>query len=314
MSIHETIEILKLRKTDFLKTKSFSQLPGIYTFFFIGDDFPILGNKVSKNQIIYIGKTESSQEKRDAKTHFTSGKTGSSTVRKSIGSLLCSTMKLTPVPRNSIDYGKNRFSHFKFDEESEMKITEWMANNLALSFYEYPKTKKEIEHLESELIDAIVPVLNISKNSKNFFRNSLLQYRKNCALSAAKIEREITHKIISNTTMNKPLNIDFTRAAGKYIDLWARKTKNIEKALSDFSIKSLQLNPEEFKQVGNRKSYSFNLEYVNGAIHNDISGSAVARDLDKAIQNSIEIKKLLKIGHFKINMDKQFCLWIKRMS
>ena len=38
----------------------------------------------------------------------------------------------------------------------------WMENNLALSFYEYPRTKQEIEYLETKLIDELVPILNIS--------------------------------------------------------------------------------------------------------------------------------------------------------
>jgi len=69
MTTNDIIELLRNWKTDFTKTKAFSQLPGIYAFFYIGDDFPILGSHVSKHQLIYIGKTESSQQKRDAETH-----------------------------------------------------------------------------------------------------------------------------------------------------------------------------------------------------------------------------------------------------
>ncbi len=87
MTTNEIIRLLKERETNFLKTKAFSQLPGIYAFFYIGNGFPLFEECVYKHKIIYIGKTESSQEKRDAKTHFTTGKTGSSTVRKSIGSI-----------------------------------------------------------------------------------------------------------------------------------------------------------------------------------------------------------------------------------
>ena len=48
----EIIEILKKREKDFLKTKSFSQQPGIYAFFYIGSDFPLFGDVVKKHQII----------------------------------------------------------------------------------------------------------------------------------------------------------------------------------------------------------------------------------------------------------------------
>ncbi len=187
MTIKEIIELLKDRETDFLKTKSFSKFPGIYAFFYIGNDFPLLGDIVSKHQIIYIGKTESSQEKRDAKTHFTTDKTGSSTVRKSIGSILCSQENLKPIPRNDSDYKNGRFSHFKFDFDSEEIITEWMKNNLALSFYEYPMKKQLIDKLETDIIRELKPILNIDhKNPDNPFKERIKQLRKNCATIAIK--------------------------------------------------------------------------------------------------------------------------------
>ena len=186
MKTKEIIELLKVKETDFKKTTLFSKLPGIYALFYIGSDFPLLGDSVTKHQIIYIGKTESSQEKRDAKTHFTSGKTGSSTVRKSIGSILCDKENLIPIPRNETDYKKGRCSHFKFDTDSEVKITNWMENNLAISFYEYPRSKQEIEDLETEIIGELVPILNISKNGNNLFKETLQRLRKKCALKAAK--------------------------------------------------------------------------------------------------------------------------------
>ena len=77
---------------------------------------------------------------------------------------------------------------------------------------------------------------------------------------------------------------------------------------------SVQLNSEDFNKVGNRINYSFNLELLNGVVCNNISGSAVARDLAQVLENSKEIKEILKDGHFKINMDGQFCLWIERKS
>lgn len=312
MTTKEIIELLKEKETDFLKTNSFSKHPGIYAFFYIGNDFPILGQSVSKNQIIYIGKTESSQEKRDAKTHFTTGKTGSSTVRKSIGSLLYEKENLNAIPRNDSDYKRGRFSHFKFDLESEEKITLWMKNNLSLSFYEFPKTKQEIEDLETEIINELIPVLNISKNSKNSFKRTLQQLRKNCAINAIE---NVKPKIILNqtiTTLHKHSNL--TRSSsGKYIELWTKQRVSLNDKLKNNTIKqSIQLNSKDFNKVGNRKNYSFNLEFKNGTVINNISGSAVARDLAKVLEASDSIKETLRTGHFKIHMDKHFSLWIER--
>lgn len=186
MDARKVIESLKATEKPYLQTKTFSQSAGIYAFFFIGSNFPVFGDAVSKHEIIYIGKTESSQEKRDAKTHFKSGKTGSSTFRRSIGSLLCESENLKPIPRNNSDYLKGRLSHFKFDEPSEEIITDWMKNNLALSFFVYPESKHDIEKLETELIQILSPKLNISKNHRNPFKDTLQRLRKKCAQMAFK--------------------------------------------------------------------------------------------------------------------------------
>lgn len=157
METQQIINQLINRKEDFLNIKSFSNFPGIYAIFFIGENFPLF-KEIKNNQLIYIGKTESSQLKRDSKTHFSSGKTGSSTVRKSIGSILLKSENLNPIPRNDIDYKKRRFSHFKFDHLSEEKITNWMKTNLAISFYEFPKSKSEIAKLETDIIQNLIPI------------------------------------------------------------------------------------------------------------------------------------------------------------
>jgi hypothetical protein len=205
MTTKEIIELLRERETDFLNTESFSKLPGIYAFFFIGNEFPLLNDSVSKHQIIYVGKTESSQEARDAKTHFTSGKTGNSTVRKSIGSILREQDNLIPIPRNESDYTKGRFSHFKFDSDSEEKITNWMRNNLALSFYDYPMSNDLIDKLETEIILELTPILNIDhKNHKNPYKDLIKQLRKKCAVIAIRnSEFNNPNEAINNTIKNK---------------------------------------------------------------------------------------------------------------
>lgn len=314
MNVQDVILILKERELNFSKTTLFSKLPGIYAIFYIGNDFPIFGTSVKQHQIIYVGKTESSQEKREAKTHFTSGKTGSSTVRKSIGSLLYVQESLKPIPRNETDYKRGKFSHFKFDTNSEVKITNWMRSNLALSFFEYPRTKQEIEELETKIIEELIPILNISKNPKNTFKETLQQLRKNCALIAAKNFKPSNFKnqTIIKTPNQTKINMS---SSGKYINLWTKHRVSIKDKLKSAEIKqSIQLNYEEFNNVGNRNksNYSFNLEFENGIVSNNIGGSAVARDLKKVLEASNEIIKILKTGHYKLNMDKGFCLWIER--
>ena len=200
----EVIKFLKTKERAYLKTKIFSQNPGIYAFFFIGDIFPVFSENVQNHQIIYIGKTESSQESRNAKTHFSSGKTGSSTVRKSIGAILSATENLKSIPRNANDYSKGRFSHFKFDDHGEAIITDWMVNNLSIAFFDFQGSKEDLDQLESEIINLVVPILNIDyKNQKNPYAKKIKSLRKMCAQSAqdspSKMDKDKeTGKIVSN--------------------------------------------------------------------------------------------------------------------
>lgn len=100
----------------------------------------------------------------------------------------------------------------------------------------------------------------------------------------------------------------------KYLDLWSDKRNLIKEKLKIAqNLQSIQLSSSEFKTVGNRKDYSFNLEFENGRVKNDISGSAVARDLAKVLEGAPDVKAVLNSGHFKINMDKNFCLWIQKL-
>jgi len=102
-------------------------------------------------------------------------------------------------------------------------------------------------------------------------------------------------------------------SSGKFFDLWLKQRSTIKDKLEIAATKqSIQLNPEEFKKVGNRVSYSFNLEFIDGIVVNNVDGTAVARDLAKVLENSTDIKELLKEGHYKINMDRRFCLWIQK--
>ncbi len=311
MLLEVVIEHLNENKINFIEINSFSKNPGIYAVFFFGEKFPIENYIPNDNEIIYLGKTESSQEKRDAKTHFKSGKTGSSTLRKTIGSLLKTTYKLKPIPRNKTDFSKKRFGHFRFDDKSEEILTKWMQNNLALSFFEYHKSKIEIEELETLLIQKIMPVFNINKNKLNPFIRIIKKLRKETARLAFE-DYKIFEKndLIERGKVNKMSPV----IKDKYILLWQTYIPQILRMLSESNKpQSIQLNKDEFSVFGNRKSYSFNLEYKNGFVNNNIDGSAVARDLDKVISKSEAIRSILKKGEYKINLDRYFVLHVQRI-
>lgn len=312
MDIGKIINHLKNHRKKFSETTEFSSLPGIYAFFYNGENLPYLSEKIPNDEVLYIGKTESSQQKRNANTHFKSVKTGSSTVRKSFGSIIKDKLSFIPIPRNDSDFLKGRLSHFKFDIESENKLTEWMKSNLSISFYEYPKSKQEIDTLETEIIHRLTPKLNIDKNPNNPFKSELQSLRKQCALEAHS-SQIIQPKIIER---EKAMS-SFTPAAGskgKYTNIWQNTIPEISDLLdSENPNGSIELNSKDFTSVGNRKSYSFNLEFDNGSVSNNIGGSAVARNLAAVISRS-SVMPVLKNGHYKFNMDKNFTLWVSKLG
>lgn len=162
--------------------KSFSDKPGIYAVYLCGSEpLRICESLLQPCCLLYIGKTESSQQERDAEQHFASGKSGGSTLRRSLGALLRTQLKLTPQPRSQSETSEKRFTNYKFDDAGEDRLTSWMTENLALSFYEYAKPPAEIEKLEAKLIAFAVPPLNILSNSRNPHMGSVRAARAECA-------------------------------------------------------------------------------------------------------------------------------------
>jgi hypothetical protein len=134
-------------------------------------------------------------------------------------------------------------------------------------------------------------------------KKCLVAYVRKNPKSKDKMEKSI--RIISN----------YPKAGSrkKYSIIWQNTLPEISKILGNpKSSGSIALNSEDFALVGNRKSYSINLEFENGVVSNNISGSAVARDLAFVLTRSSIIKPVLNNGYFKFKMDKDFILWISK--
>ena len=102
---------------------------------------------------------------------------------------------------------------------------------------------------------------------------------------------------------------------GKYSNIWRNALPTISEILdSSESSGSITLNSRDFALVGNRKSYSFNLEFDDGVVSNNINDSAVKRDLATELSKSSSVKSILETGYFKFQMDKNFNLWISKFE
>jgi hypothetical protein len=93
----------------------------------------------------------------------------------------------------------------------------------------------------------------------------------------------------------------------KYLPVLAVQMKNARNGL-----KTMSMSEAEFVVYGHRPSsgFGFNLEVNKGKVSNDISGSAVARDLFEVLIQNENTKQLLKEDTFKFSMGVVFQLKI----
>jgi len=165
-------------------TTVYSDQPGIYGVFFLGGEFPLREAGVTSGTLVYIGKTESNQRTRDLKQHLADGKTGHSTLRRTVAALLRTDLGLHPRPRSDTEKTDRRFTHFRLDETGERNLTTWMRANLGLAFLPRGGPIAEIRRTENELIRAAVPVLNLAGNSANPHLERIKAARAECVALA----------------------------------------------------------------------------------------------------------------------------------
>jgi hypothetical protein len=170
--------------------------------------------------------------------------------------------------------------------------------------------------LETELIAEAKQLLNIdSKNPDNPYARIIKVARKACADEANQIIAPKETSMEPVKTKVVPFRTNSVNAGQnehKYEDIFKMALPLIENAITEVAIRklSVQLSQEDFKKVGKRQSYSFNLEFSDGIVANDIGGSSVARDLARVLEQNTRIIQKLKGKHMKFNMDKGFTLWI----
>ena len=101
----------------------------------------------------------------------------------------------------------------------------------------------------------------------------------------------------------------------KYLLTWNRYIPVIRLHLKKSLVEeqSFKLNITDFESAGDRgkSGYTFNLTMDNGKVMNNISGSAVARDLYEALKSNETIKAMLQGKSVKITVGKSFLLTIK---
>jgi hypothetical protein len=113
------------------------KLAGLYAFY--GDEQAWSELDLSPafdNQPLYVGKAEKSLNGRDVGTHFTTGKTGSSTVRRSLAALLVTKLGLVAVPRNLAR--PDGSANYSLDPAGDERLSHWMDERLLLATWTKP--------------------------------------------------------------------------------------------------------------------------------------------------------------------------------
>jgi hypothetical protein len=109
---------------------------------------------------LYVGKSEDSLSSRDVRTHFATGKTGWSTVRRSLAALLTDTLELRGQPRTPSNPGN--YSNFGLEPDGDQRLTDWMSTNLRLAVWASPPGTN-LGRSETLVLAKLVPPLNLSK-------------------------------------------------------------------------------------------------------------------------------------------------------
>lgn len=101
----------------------------------------------------------------------------------------------------------------------------------------------------------------------------------------------------------------------KYLTTWKRYLPVIRLHIKKSLVEEQQfkLNITDFESAGDRgkSGYTFNITMENGKVVNNISGSAIARDLWELLKADEVIRGLLLGRNVKISVGKSFMLTIK---
>lgn len=133
-------------------------LPGLYAFYVDEVGGEALG--LVAGLPIYVGKAERSLQGRDVGTHFSTGKTGSSTLRRSLAALLREQLELSAVPRNLAK--PDGSANFGLEVGGDERLSKWMSNHISLAVW-VARDGAVLDDLETAVLRELAPPLNLSK-------------------------------------------------------------------------------------------------------------------------------------------------------
>lgn len=148
--------------------------PGVYAIFAKDRDcLPSI--LIPQSELVYIGQS-GDLEKRN---HFKAQHSGFHSPRRSFGSILKDQLRLKAIPRGT-GKSKTNYRNYRFSDEEEKRLTQWMRSNLEYAIYPY---SGDIDVLEADLIRKNEPPINLT-NWPNPQKGHIQALRSICAEEA----------------------------------------------------------------------------------------------------------------------------------
>lgn len=134
---------------------------GLYAVHGDGRAWSDLGLEAPRDGLpLYVGKAEKSLNSRDVGTHFATGKTGSSTIRRSLAALLADVLDLRATPRNP--ERPDGSANYALAHDGDERLTRWMTERLSLAVWVAPPDV-ELGEVETLALRRLEPPLNLAK-------------------------------------------------------------------------------------------------------------------------------------------------------
>lgn len=181
MNAEEIYRELATTRTSIEKLDAPSK-PGVYAVF-VREDASLISKDVRLEGMIYIGSSGNLAQ-REYDTDCCSGKTGFSTLRRSIGAILKEQLQLKAIPRGRSSSPSN-YRNYQFRSRDEQSLTRWMNNNLEIAICPIDGNYKIVK---ADLISELNPVLCL-KGWNNPYSKILRKLRKICADESRKVNR-----------------------------------------------------------------------------------------------------------------------------
>ena len=126
--------------------------PGLYAVF-LDPAVTLPGVTAAEDGLLLVGATDSLEEQL-LDTHFKTGKSGLSTLRRTLGALLKQELELIAIPRGNSVKDKDP-ALFKFKQEGT--LSQWMARSLRVA----AAVGSDLQDEEGRFIDDYHPPLNL---------------------------------------------------------------------------------------------------------------------------------------------------------